>query len=116
MPRGRAEDAFPRGQRKDSEENPAGGFGLRRERMMESLILAQNERWRRVLSMQVGRQGARLRVSESGGLVSNTWATRPPDGNSLQKCRAIPDANMRAGAACGKPLRGRRGSGPRPIS
>jgi len=23
---------------------------------MESLILAQNERWRRVLSMQVGRQ------------------------------------------------------------
>ena len=24
---------------------------------MESLILAQNERWRRVLSMQVGRQG-----------------------------------------------------------
>ena len=26
--------------------------------MMESLILAQNERWRRVLSMQVGREGA----------------------------------------------------------
>ena len=25
--------------------------------IMESLILAQNERWRRVLSMQVGRQG-----------------------------------------------------------
>ena len=25
---------------------------------MESLILAQNERWRRVLSMQVGRQGS----------------------------------------------------------
>jgi hypothetical protein len=25
---------------------------------MESLILAQNERWRRVLSMQVERQGA----------------------------------------------------------
>ncbi len=27
------------------------------EYIMESLILAQNERWRRVLSMQVGRQG-----------------------------------------------------------
>ena len=27
---------------------------------MESLILAQNERWRRVLSMQVGRQGRGL--------------------------------------------------------
>ena len=28
------------------------------EIIMESLILAQNERWRRVLSMQVERQGA----------------------------------------------------------
>jgi len=27
------------------------------EYIMESLILAQNERWRRVLSMQVERQG-----------------------------------------------------------
>ena len=27
---------------------------------MESLILAQNERWRRVLSMQVGRRGGGL--------------------------------------------------------
>ena len=34
-------------------------FGLRAVRIiMESLILAQNERWRRVLSMQVGRQDA----------------------------------------------------------
>ncbi len=31
------------------------------ERMMESLILAQNERWRRVLSMQVGRDRAACR-------------------------------------------------------
>jgi hypothetical protein len=28
-----------------------------RNHIMESLILAQNKRWRRVLSMQVGRQG-----------------------------------------------------------
>ena len=28
------------------------------EYIMESLILAQNERWRRVLSMQVERQGS----------------------------------------------------------
>ena len=43
-------------------------FGLpRRQRceriediIMESLILAQNERWRRVLSMQVERQGAAM--------------------------------------------------------
>ena len=32
------------------------GFGPL-EYIMESLILAQNERWRRVLSMQVERQG-----------------------------------------------------------
>ena len=35
--------------------NPAGFGPL--EYIMESLILAQNERWRRVLSMQVVRQG-----------------------------------------------------------
>ena len=34
---------------------PAGAIPL--EYIMESLILAQNERWRRVLSMQVERQG-----------------------------------------------------------
>ena len=38
--------------------------------MMESLILAQNERWRHVLSMQVGRQWGQLH--ESGERVSNT--------------------------------------------
>ena len=31
---------------------------------MESLILAQNERWRRVLSMQVERQGWCLHYSD----------------------------------------------------
>jgi len=38
--------------------------------MMESLILAQNERWRHVLSMQVERQWGQLH--ESGERVSNT--------------------------------------------
>jgi hypothetical protein len=37
---------------------------------MESLILAQNERWRHVLSMQVGRDGGQ--PPESGERVSNT--------------------------------------------
>ena len=32
----------------------------RMNNIMESLILAQNERWRRVLSMQVERQGAAM--------------------------------------------------------
>ena len=53
------------------------------EIIMESLILAQNERWRRVLSMQVERQGGCLHLPQSGGLVSNTWVTYPSDGDSL---------------------------------
>ena len=32
----------------------------RKKYIMESLILAQNERWRRVLSMQVERQGGAI--------------------------------------------------------
>jgi len=36
------------------------------------LILAQNERWRRVLSMQVGRYGGPSGALESGERVSNT--------------------------------------------
>ena len=40
--------------------------------MTESLILAQNERWRRVLSMQVERDGLSSDGPESGGRVSNT--------------------------------------------
>ena len=39
-------------------EYPAGAIPL--EYIMESLILAQNERWRRVLSMQVERQGGAI--------------------------------------------------------
>ena len=38
--------------------------------MMESLILAQNERWRHVLSMQVEWQGEQS--PENGERVSNT--------------------------------------------
>ena len=40
---------------------------------MESLILAQNERWRRVLNMQVERESRCLHWEESGERVSNTW-------------------------------------------
>ena len=39
---------------------------------MESLILAQNERWRRVLNMQVERSPLSLLRGESGERVSNT--------------------------------------------
>ncbi len=57
---------------------PLGGLEI----IMESLILAQNERWRRVLSMQVVRQGEGLPSPQSGGLVSNTWVTHLLDGDS----------------------------------
>ena len=40
--------------------------------MTESLILAQNERWRRVLSMQVERECGASVLHESGERVSNT--------------------------------------------
>ena len=57
-----------------------------------------------------------LAPQESGGLVSNAWMTHPPDGDSLQKCRVIPDTILGIGSPGGKHLRVRRGSGPRPIS
>ena len=46
---------------------------------MESLILAQRERWRRALYMQVEGQQALSsdRVLATGGRVSNAWATYP---------------------------------------
>ena len=62
------------------------------------------------------RAAGRLRAPESGGLVSSAWVTRPPDGDSPQKCGVIPDKAARAGAARGKGQTPRRGSGPRPIS
>ena|SRR5579875_2865437 len=55
--------------------------------MMESLILAQDERWRRASHMQVER-GTSV---PSGGRVSNTWATYPPDGDNSRKRLLIPD-------------------------
>ena len=47
---------------------PQGGVKY----ITKSLILAQNERWRRVLSMQVEREPAPQGAGESGERVSNT--------------------------------------------
>ncbi len=77
--------------------------------MTESLILAQNERWRRVLSMQVARQGAM--ASESGGRVSNTWTTYPSDGDSPWKHGVIPDTSGTAEAVAGKGAKAPPGEG-----
>jgi len=61
---------------------------------MESLILAQDERWRRASNMQVerGRALSQERVRSSGERVSNTWGTCPPDGDNLGKPGLIPDS------------------------
>ena len=84
--------------------------GLRpRTYMTESLILAQNERWRRVLSMQVERQGPS--GPQSGGRVSNAWTTCPSVGDSLRKRRVIPHETQRAEAGCGKGPEGPPGDG-----
>ena len=58
---------------------------------MESLILAQNERWRRVLNMQVVRESRCLHWEESGERVSNTWIICLWDGDNLGKPGLIPN-------------------------
>ena len=58
---------------------------------MESLILAQNERWRRVLNMQVEREPRCLHWGESGERVSNTWIICLWDGDNYPKGWLIPN-------------------------
>jgi len=58
---------------------------------MESLILAQNERWRRGLGMQVERDLSSLLESESGERVRNTWVICPKVWNSFGKLEVMPD-------------------------
>ena len=58
---------------------------------MESLILAQNERWRRVLNMQVVRESRCLHWEESGERVSNTWIICLWDWDNYSKGWLIPN-------------------------
>ena len=55
----------------------------------ESLILAQNERWRRGLGMQVERGWGKLQ--SSGERVSSAWETYPLDGDNTSNEVLIPD-------------------------
>ncbi len=59
---------------------------------VKGLILAQNERWRRGLGMQVERAWQQV----SGGRVSKAMATNPMVGYSRGKLRVIP-SDVRAG-------------------
>lgn len=85
------------------------GASVPGQAMTESSILAQNERWRRVLSMQVEREGQRC--PESGGRVSNAWTTDPPVGDSRAKARIIPHETERGRPCSGKAPAGAPGDG-----
>ena len=61
---------------------------------VKGLILAQNERWRRGLGMQVER--AWLKDQVSGVRVSKATATNPMVGHSRGKLRVIP-SDVRTG-------------------
>ena len=61
---------------------------------VKGLILAQNERWRRGLGMQV----ERAQQWASGGRVSKATATNPGDGYSRGKLRVMP-SDARASAS-----------------
>ena len=66
-----------------------GCFGILHgctKRISKGLILAQNERWRRGLGMQVVRTASAV----SGARVSNAKVTNPGVGHNRGKLRVIP--------------------------
>ena len=60
------------------------------DNFLKGLILAQNERWRRGLGMQVERIPEGLLSGGSGERGSNAWVTYPGDRDSLPNGRIIP--------------------------
>ena len=68
----------------------AGGL---EDLFLESLILAQNERWQRGLGMQVEREFivSQDMVEDSGVRVSNAWAIYLEVGDNLAKAGLIPN-------------------------
>ena len=62
--------------------------------IVKGLILAQNERWRRGLGMQVERVRPQGRIS--GARVSKATVTNPMVGHSRGKLRVIP-SDVRVG-------------------
>jgi hypothetical protein len=85
---------------------------------MESLILAQDERWRRASNMQVerGYVASQEVTCSSGGRVRNTWGTNPPDGDNLGKPGLIPDTFAGSHGLARKGSQDRWRTVPRPIS
>jgi hypothetical protein len=77
-----------------AESHEFRGVSVRTDSFVKGLILAQNERWRRGLGMQVER--AWLKDQVSGVRVSKATATNPMVGHSRGKLRVIP-SDVRAG-------------------
>ena len=69
--------------------NPSRKRGMMRT-FLKGLILAQNERWRRGLGMQVERIPGGLLSGGSGERGSKAWVTYPGDRDSLPNGRVIP--------------------------
>src|SRR5438270_4942964 len=67
-----------------------GWESLEWKHILKGLILAQNERWRRGLGMQVERIPEGLLSGGSGERGSKAWVTYPGDGDSLPNGRVIP--------------------------
>src|SRR5262245_15529959 len=64
--------------------------GWIKQKLLKGLILAQNERWRRGLGMQVERIPGGLLSGESGERGSKAWVTYPGDGDSRSNGGVIP--------------------------
>ena len=84
----------PSGEDRYRRKTRLGGDSPETDSFLKGLILAQNERWRRGLGMQVER--ARFSDRVSGGRVSKATVTNPEIGYSRGKLRVIPsDASSR---------------------
>jgi hypothetical protein len=84
----------PLGGDREPEEGRASGASPGTDSFLKGLILAQNERWRRGLGMQVERARPQGRVS--GARVSKATVTNPMVGHSRGKLRVIP-SDVRVG-------------------
>ena len=67
-----------------------GGEPLGWKHILKGLILAQNERWRRGLGMQVERIPSGQLGGGSGERGSKAWVTYPGDWDSRPNGRVIP--------------------------
>jgi len=81
--------------------------------LLESLILAQDKRWRRALNMQVERGS--FSDGSSGGRLSKTWLTCPTEGDTAGKLALKPHTVSGDSDQIGKALRSCSWRGPRPI-